>query len=296
MSFIECGRDTAMLRLGGAVGRFGMGCVLAISMTLQGCAGLPTVLPTDSANDTCAPLRAPLREIVEEYNERFAVAVGGGALAGAAAGAAIGAAQGDLLTGLLIGTVVGAVGGFAVNYYQKQSQQYENQGELRRALDGDIKSATGDVRGISQAVTKLNTCRRDQLADLRKRIQNGARGEAEQAELASIRRWMDDDRRIISEVIGDIGEGNEIYADAYAQSREIDKERVAPRVARYEPQVRQPRKVADQTPQLPTVRSAPSGSNNAETLLLASKDLQASQAAQSEMLNEEIDSISLLLK
>ncbi|MGF1658878.1 MAG: glycine zipper domain-containing protein [Rubrimonas sp.] len=272
--------------------RGGLAALLAVSMTLQGCA----TVPVNDVADTCAPNRAPLAAIVEQYNERFKVNVAGGAAAGAAAGAAIGAARGNLLAGLLIGAATGALAGAAVSYYNNQQQKYQNQADLRRAIDGDIRAAKNDVGSVASAVTRLNQCRLNQLADLRKRVQGGARGEAEAAQLATIRRWMDDDRKLIETVVGDFADGNSIYTDAYAQSRQIDKDRVAPRVARYQPKVVQPRTAKGAPPKLPTVASAPRASNDAEALVLATANLQASQQAQARVLDAELDSIGLLLK
>ena len=272
--------------------RGGLAALLAVSITLQGCA----TVPTRDAADTCAPNRGPLETIVKQYNERMAVSAGTGFLAGAGAGALIGAQRGNALLGAFIGGLAGAAAGAGFAYYQNKQSQYQNEADLRRAIDGDIRAAKNDVGSVADAVTRLNQCRLNQLADLRKRVQGGAKGEAEAAELATIRRWMDDDRKLIETVVGDFAEGNSIYTDAYAQSRQIEKDRVTPRVARYQPKVVQPRTARGAPPKLPTVANAPRASNDAEALVLATANLQASQQAQARVLDAELDSIGLLLK
>lgn len=273
--------------------RAGLVALIALSITLQGC----VVVPADSVADSCAPKRAPLRAVIDEYNERFTVNVAAGAGAGALGGAGIAAAAGEnVLVGALIGAAVGAVAGAAVSYYKNQQQKYANQAQLRQAIDGDIKAATSNVDNLANAITALNQCRLDQLNDLRKRVEGGARTDKETAQLAAIRQWMDDDREIIREVIGDVAEGNEIYRDAYAQSRDIDKARVAPKAASYKPKVTKPKTSKSAPAKLPVVAKAPRASNNAEALVFASANLQTTEQAQSEVLNENLDAVSLLLK
>lgn len=214
--------------------RAGVCIPLVGALVLQSC----ITIPITEANDICAPLRAPIEDVVKGYNNRFLVSVAGSAAAGAAAGGVI-AKETDtnILKGMALGALAGVVAGSIFSYYKNSAEKAKNNQALQSAINADITAATGDVRKVSAAVTKLNQCRLDQLAGLRSRVDGGAAGDAEAVELKAIRRRMTADRRLINGAIGEVNTGNDIFKDAFAQSHQIDEARVATRAASYSPQI-----------------------------------------------------------
>ncbi|MEM1342974.1 MAG: SH3 domain-containing protein [Pseudomonadota bacterium] len=205
-----------------------------LAVVVQGCA----VPVTNEAGDTCVPLRAGLSRIVERYNENLTANIATGAVTGAVAGAGIAAASGgDVGVGLLIGVIAGGLAGAAKGYYENKAAQADNNVELRRAISSDIGTATGYVRTVTADVTRLNSCRLDQLQRLRARVVSGGQGPAEARELANIRRRIGQDQELIAQVVGDVTAGNEIYGEAFARSREIGTGQVAVRSAAYRPRI-----------------------------------------------------------
>ncbi|MEO0819730.1 MAG: SH3 domain-containing protein [Pseudomonadota bacterium] len=357
-----------------ALWRRAIGLLLVSAVLLQACA----TLPTDEAGDTCAPLRQPLKQIVQQYNERILRDTLTGAALGALTGLTLAAiVGGDLAVGAAVGGVAGGIAGAANAYYTNKQQKFTNNADLRRAIASDITQSTGNVREVTAATTRLNQCRLGQITDLRGRIEAGANGPAERQTLADIRRRIEQDQKLIAEVVGDVGTGNQVYTKAFAQSREIEEGRVARRAERYEPRLTQPtitragkprsfayaRKgvnvrsgpgrnhgrigslvsgqrigvvsgalgsgwvevayggrqgfvagsflgssppasastqtaKAPPAAELPVVRvnSAPQGSNEMDTLLIAAKDMEAGSEAQADTLFAEMDSVGALLE
>lgn len=221
---------TLLKSIAAALQRGLVACVM-LGLVLQGCA-TPV---TNEAGDSCVPFRAGLQRIVDQYNQNITQNVAGGVLTGVAAGIAIGAASGDVGLGALIGGIAGGIAGAAKGYYENKQAQAANNAELRIAISNDIGQATGFVRSVAADTTRLNQCRLNQLAQLRGRILAGGNGPAERQELESIRRRIQQDQELIQQVVGDVTAGQEIYGDAFAQSRNIGTGQVTPRAAVYRP-------------------------------------------------------------
>lgn len=222
--------------LAGALGRLprlGLAAALAGALALQGCATIPAGV---DANDPCSANRQPLVEAQQRYNETIAV----GAVSGAALGALIGGlATGDwggALAGAAIGGVSGAVGG----YLQAKAQQASNRAQVIDAINQDVRDSRRYVSRIGEGIRRLNTCRANEVADLRRRIQAGAvSGEAARAELAVLRSRIADDRRLVNAVIGEVNENRGVFADALAKTQGVERDLVVSASARnYEPVVR----------------------------------------------------------
>lgn len=214
-----------------------VGVALVGTMALQGCA----TVPVDEAGDTCVRFRQPLKQVVQQYNERII----GSAATSAATGALVGglltlAVTGDAGAALAAAAISGAAGGIlgAANaYYDNKQSQAANNIELRTAIALDIQSSTGDVRTVSASVSRLNECRLDQLGEIRRAIQDGASKESQRGALADVRRRIGQDQDLISQVVGDVTTGSEVYAEAFARSRDVERTQVVARADDYQPSI-----------------------------------------------------------
>lgn len=208
--------------------------LISVSLVLPGC----ETLPANEVGDTCASLRDPMRQVVERYNERLvqgAVAGGlGGALIGGLAAAALG---GDIGAGIAIGATTGIISGTVNAYYQNKLDQQLQGAALQRSISQDISQSQTELRTIGSALTRLNACRLRQIDDIRQRIEDGESGETTRQALADVRRRSAQDQELIQKVVGDVAAGSALYADAYAQSRDLESDAVVERAQRYQPRV-----------------------------------------------------------
>lgn len=230
---IAGGRWGGVLHARGRAPRAALAVTLAGALALQGCATIPAGV---DANDPCSVNRQPLVEAQQRYNETIAVGAVSGALAGALIG---GLATGDL-SGALIGGAIGAAGGALGGYLQAKNQQAQSRAEVIDAINQDVRSSRGYVTRIGEGIRRLNTCRANEVADLRRRIQQGmVGGDAAQAELALLRTRIADDRRLVNAVIGEVDENRGVFADALAKTQGVERDMVVSASAQsYQPVVR----------------------------------------------------------
>ena len=217
----------------GAVARGVTGLVLALAMIVQGCASVPVGV---EANDPCSRHRQPMVAAQERFNETVATQAVAGAVIGGLIG---GLASGDL-GGALAGAVAGGLTGAASGYLQAKAQQAQNRAEVINAINQDVRSSRQYISRIGEGVRRLNTCRANEVADLRRRVQQGQiGGEAAREELAVLRARIADDRRLINAVMGDVEENTGTYTAALAKTQGVEQDIIVSQRAReYEPVVR----------------------------------------------------------
>ncbi len=227
------------MRQSGGIGRVAtvfwralLGLLLAGSLVVQGC-----TIPAAGvdANDFCSRNRQPLVDEIQRFNDTIAVGALGGALAGAAIGAA---ATGDI-TGVLIGAAAGALAGGAGGYLLAKQRQANTAAEVAQAINQDVRATRGWVSSVSEGIRRLNTCRANEVNELRRKIQSGElAGAAAQAELAVLRERIAADRKLVNQVIGKIDENQGAFADALAKTQGVERDLVvSSRVQNYEPRV-----------------------------------------------------------
>ncbi len=206
--------------------------LLAGSMTLQGC-----TIPAAGvdADDFCSRNRQPLLDEIQRFNDTIAIGALGGALAGAAAGAA---ATGDI-AGVLVGAAIGATAGGIGGYLVAKRRQAQQAGSVVQAINQDVRATRGWVTKVSEGVRRLNTCRANEVNDLRRRIQSGQiSGEAARAELALLRERIAADRRLVNQVIGAVDENQGTFTAALAETQGVERDLVVSSSVRsYQPRV-----------------------------------------------------------
>ncbi len=209
-----------------------MGGLLMGALALQGC-----TIPAAGvdANDFCSRNRQPLLDEIQRYNDTIAIGAVTGALAGGLAGAA---ATGDI-AGVLVGAAIGAAAGGVGGYLVAKQRQANTAAEVAQAINQDIRATRGWVSSVSEAIRRLNTCRANEVNDLRRRIQsNQLSGPEAQAELAVLRARIADDRKLVNQVIGKVDENQGTYADALAKTQGVERDLVvSQRVQTYQPRV-----------------------------------------------------------
>lgn len=227
------GVSVAGLPGGLRAGRTLVAATLAGALMLQGCASIPAGV---DANDPCSINRKPLVEAQERYNETIAIGAVSGALIGALIG---GLATGDV-GGALIGGGIGLATGALGGYLQAKNQQARNRAEVLNAINDDVRASRGYVTRIGEGIRRLNTCRANEVADLRRRIQAGqVVGQAAQDQLALLRSRIADDRRLVNAVIGEVDENRGVFADALAKTQGVERDLVVSSSAQaYQPVVR----------------------------------------------------------
>jgi len=218
---------------GARPGRVFAGGVLAAALVVQGCATVPVGV---DAADSCSQHRQPMVRAQEQFNETVAAGAISGALVGALIGGLASGDAGGALAGAAIGGLTGAAGG----YLQAKSQQAQNRAQVIEAINQDVRSSRRYISSIGEGIRRLNTCRANEVADLRRRVaENRIGGDAARSELALLRSRIADDRRLINAVMGDVNENNGVYADALAKTQGVDREIiVSERAERYDPVVR----------------------------------------------------------
>lgn len=206
---------------------------VAVSLTgalvVQGCAPVAGV----NADDFCSRHRAVMVEEQQRFNDTIAI----GALTGAVAGGIIGGlATGDVV-GALVGAAAGAIAGGVGGYLTAKQRQHQNRAQILNAINQDVRATRGFVTQLSESVRRLNTCRANEVNNLRRQIQAGQlAGPAARQELAVLRSRIADDRRLVNQVIGQVDENQGAFADALAKTQGVDRDLVVSnRVESYQP-------------------------------------------------------------
>ncbi|MGF1500890.1 MAG: SH3 domain-containing protein [Paracoccaceae bacterium] len=214
-------------------GRAALACLVGGALLLQGCVATG---PGVQANDPCSQNRQPMVEAQQRFNDTIA----GNVVVGAVIGGIIGGVITGDIGGAIGGAIAGGLAGAAKGYVDAKAQQAQNRAEVVQAINQDVRSSRAYVSTIGEAVRRLNTCRANEVADLRRRIETGQiSGDAARAELAVLRNRIADDRRQINLVMGDVDENNGVYADALSKTQGIDRSIVVSQTATtYQPVVR----------------------------------------------------------
>jgi len=227
-SWWRCGSVTKRTRRGATA------LVVGTALIVQGCASVPAGV---DSNDVCSRHRQPMVEAQERFNQTIAV--------GAVSGAALGALTGALITGDWGGAVAGAVAGgltgAAAGYMKAKQDQYGNRQAILASINRDVRDSRGYMTRIGASIRRLNTCRANEVADLRRRIQTGQVSKDQaRAELRVLRSRIADDRKLVNAVMGDVDEANGAYADALAKTQGVERDLlVSRRVQSYQPDVTQ---------------------------------------------------------
>ncbi|WP_353476172.1 glycine zipper domain-containing protein (plasmid) [Salipiger sp. H15] len=199
--------------------------VLAISaMALQGCSQNIAIDPKsrDTADscgayyDTITAARST--EINKQINNAMA-----GAVVGALLGAAL-AGNGNRGQGALMGAAAGGLAGYAGTYLDQKRARSADQRALLTSIDGDAQAENKLVTETGKAVIGLRQCREHQLADLTKRVRAGKIDKTTaRAELASLKRRIANDNKVVSASFNGINQRVDVYVDASAAASQVDR-------------------------------------------------------------------------
>ena len=204
------------------------------AMTLQACgpAGGKVV---DAANDDCARYRAPMHQLVNAYEQRFQEKAAASVAVGLIAGLAVGALTGNARAGVAVGAALG-LSGLAGAYFEKKQSQARTKAALQSGIRSDIIGARREARSLSASITKLNQCRLRQIEKTRQ-LALGPNKAAAKTRVQAIRAWMEDDKKLIGQAVGELEEGADIYSKSYAKARDANVEQDLRAARRYTPTV-----------------------------------------------------------
>lgn len=199
--------------------------VLAVStMALQGCMQNMAIDPaTRDASDTCGAYydtitAARATELNKQINNAMA-----GAVIGAILGAAV-AGNGNRAQGAAMGAAAGGLAGYAGTYLAQKRSNAKDQQALLASINGDAKTETALVTQTGKAVVSLRQCRTKQVADLTRRIRSGKVDKTiARTELASLKKRIANDNKVVSASFNGIGQRVDTYVDATAAAAEVDR-------------------------------------------------------------------------
>lgn len=186
--------------------------------------------------DPCFSYRDPLIRSQEHFSESI--------VKGAVAGGILGGVTGFLFDkndrerGALRGLIAGALSGAAVGYLNAKREQASTKSELRRAINQDASVEGTQVGELGQALRSLNTCRANQVAQIRADFQQEKLTRQQvRTEVALIRGAIRDDNNLVRSILQDVKERNAVYVESLAQVEGLTEKQVAGAAASYKPSV-----------------------------------------------------------
>lgn len=169
----------------------------------------------NDVNDRCVAYRQPLIQTEQDLQ------------APVAGGAVIGAVMGGLLVGLatgkaegaVVGAIAGGLGGASLAYYDAKQKQARNQQELLAAIDGDARNDASRFSGLGGAITGLQGCRQQQIAELRQQILTKQLTKDQAiAKRADIQNSIRQDGDLVNAVFGYVDGRVETYVNSRAKA------------------------------------------------------------------------------
>jgi hypothetical protein len=152
-----------------------------LAASLGGCgANSPIHLPGSSENtlkidpaDPCHSQRADFADSQSYFTDQILKSSLIGAVSGAALGTVTAAASGGKLSsGALWGGLIGLFGGAAVGYAQAMDQKYQDQTDLAKGINADLKTETGQIDHVTATFARLRQCRFNQAWLIKTEMRN----------------------------------------------------------------------------------------------------------------------------
>lgn len=265
--------------------------VVSAALVLAGCAVAPTAEELAATRDECSRFRTPFTEISTERNQRIARFAEIGAGVGAVVGQQVAAQRGEnQLAGLLVGALAGAAVGATGGYLSDLQKRSSTTAGLQRAVAGDASRDLQQTDRLVSAMTSLNQCRLQQIAQVERSVRAGGDRAAATAQVRLIRQKVAIDNRVINAVVGDLTRTRGLYIGALNQTGANTDNFVAS-IQQYQPRVTSPQQTA-----LRVDRSQrPRTSNAVANLGFAEKELSAGAAAHVQTIDAALADLNTLL-
>jgi len=264
--------------------------ILSSALVLSGCAQAPTSQELAATRDECSSFRTPFTRISTERSERIARYAQIGAGAGLLIGSAIGSRRNNTLEGALVGALAGALLGALGGYMSDLQRRSQTTAGLQRAVNGDASRDLRQTDELVQAMTRLNTCRLNQIAQVETSVRRGGDRAAATARMRMIRQNVNVDNRVIRAVVGDLTRTRNLYIGALQQTG-ANTDGFVSSIQSYQPRATTPQQTA-----LRIDRSArPRTSSPVANLGFAERELSAGAAAHLAVIDARIDALNDLL-
>lgn len=282
--------------------------VLTAALAVSGCAVAPTAEELSATRDECSQYRTPFTNISNERDQRIARYAQIGAGVGIVGGQAIARKNNeDTFRGAILGGIVGAAVGASGGYLADLQKRSTTTAGLQQAVAGD---AARDLRQTDQlvaAMTSLNSCRLNQIAQVERSVRDGGDRAAASARIRLIRQKVEVDNRAINAVVGDLTRTRNLYIGALRQTG-ADTDSYVASIQRYQPRVTTPQQTARRADSSqPRVTKAkrtavrvdrsqrPKTSNPVANLGYAERELSAGAAAHAQSIDAALDDLNTLL-
>jgi outer membrane lipoprotein SlyB len=265
--------------------------ILSGALVLSGCVQAPTAQELAMTRDECSSFRTPFTRISTERNARIERYAQIGAGVGLVLGAAIGEARNNNpLAGALVGAIAGGLIGAAGGYMSDLQRRSQTTAGLQRAINGDAARDLRETDELVQAMTRLNACRLNQIAQVERSVRAGGDRATATTQIRQIRRNVDLDNRVIRAVVGDLTRTRSLYIGALQQTG-ANTDSFVSSIQSYQPRATTPQQTA-----LRIDRSArPRTSSAVANLGFAERELSAGAAAHLELIDARIASLNALL-
>ena len=199
--------------------------VLAMSVSMAGCASSPTVSQQTGGGDNAGAKDAavpaseltPAEQRMRRQSEAFQRTVWEGALTGATAGAVF---QGWLAHGIsgaiAAASIGGAAGGLSGAYLAKKQREFAAEEDQLDSIVADVRQSNRDAEALIATVREVIAADRARLAAIESRHQAG---QATEAELVAARRRIDANRAVIQSAVRGAREQSVMFTGAEASYR-----------------------------------------------------------------------------
>lgn len=217
---------------------------MALALVASGCStgvgeigGLNRLTAADTA-DACGQFRRELVGYEDHFKENLVRSTLGGALIGAVGGAVIGGLAGGSSRSAALGALAGGLAGAAAGYLKAKAENADDKTELRNSIYQDASADSSQLNDFAPAITRLNSCRSTQIAEVRGDFEAGnIDKEVAQQRLSTIRAAIARDSELIAGVLDDARERRGIYAESVAAVDEVDQEIVLSSQRTYKPKL-----------------------------------------------------------
>lgn len=249
----------------------------------------------DPNQDSCASYRQPL----ESSKNHFAQSIIGEGLKGAAiaaAGTAIIALvtdDQDLKRQIGRAAIAGALAGGAYGYIQAKEQQAKNKADMRRLIYKDARSDNKQLGQFGRSIRALNKCRSRQVAEVKKNFKaRRIDKKTAKAQLKQIRAAIQDDNKLVNDVIGDVEKRNAIYVGSLAQVENLTEQKVKGKARNYKPRVVKKRKGSHRV----SKKGRPKAKNTVQKNLIEAADTKAVYLAEVDDIKQDLNDMDLILQ
>lgn len=198
---------------------------------LQGCVQQLTQSYNDP-NDVCNAQRAPLINLrsTEQQDQINQALVG--VVAGAAAGALVSVLTGgneteQILLGAGIGALAGGLAGYSKAYFEQQAARNKTRDQLLASVDSDARQESQLLTQTAASVKSLRDCRNQELAQIEQAIKGNLPKDQARAQVLAVQSKVQQDNKLISEVLDGADERVTAYVDTTAAASEVDSAMLA---------------------------------------------------------------------